>query len=428
MKERLFIYMVIAIAVPIGGEMKFYPFEGDMRVSLGTPIFFFILLWSRKLNPFFAGLVSGSSVVLFRIILYVLTEDSALLDEVFLLHFPVFFYYLSFALVFYFFRINTLYSKPFLVGVLGVIVEISASMAEIFVRFFFSNIPITPKTFLTIGIIAFIRSFFVLGFFNIIVIREARLAEEQQRKRNEQILVLISNLYVEMIQLKKTMKHAETVTADCYSFYRALKSLAYDDLAKNALQIAGEMHEIKKDNQRIYAGLSKLMDKENLSDFLDITEIIHVVVTCNTRYSSSLGKSVEIRSDISGAHPPYHTFMLLSLINNIVSNAIEAIVDTGVILLKVCRMEDRIIIQIKDNGPGIIGRNRPLIFEPGFTTKFDIAGAASNGIGLTHVKSVIDNLNGSIELEQENTDQEFATIFTIKLPISSLARREDEFR
>ncbi|RSD24032.1 sensor histidine kinase [Mesobacillus subterraneus] len=423
MKERLLIYLVIALAVPIGGEMKFYPFEGDMRVSLGTPVFFFILLWSRKLNPLLAGLVSGSSVVAFRSALYMLVEDPSLHGQIFLLHFPVFFYYLTFALFFYFFKIYRLYSTPFLVGLLGVMIEIISSMAEIFVRSFFSNIPITANTFITIGIIAIIRSFFVLGFFNIFVIREARLAEEQQRKRNEQILLLISNLYVEMIQLKKTMKNAETVTADCYGFYRTLKSLDYNDFAKNALQIAGEMHEIKKDNQRIYAGLSKLMDKENLSDFMDISEIVNVVVTCNTRYSSSLGKSVELRSDISGTHPPYHTFMLLSVINNLVSNAVESIVDTGVIMLKVCRNEDRIIIQIEDNGPGIGGRNRPLIFEPGFTTKFDFAGAASNGIGLSHVKNVIDHLDGSIELEQENNNQEFGTIFTIKLPVTSLSEK-----
>ena len=36
------------------------------------------------------------------------------------------------------------------------------------------------------------------------------------------------------------------------------------------LKIAGELHEIKKDNQRIYAGLSKLMAKEKLDDFMNI--------------------------------------------------------------------------------------------------------------------------------------------------------------
>ena len=303
------------------------------------------------------------------------------------------------------------------------IVEIAASIIEISFRSLFSHIPITLNTFLMIGGIAFIRSFFVLGFFNIFVIREAKLAEMEQRKRNEQMLMLISNLYVEMIQLKKTMKDAESVTGDCYSFYRELKNKDYESHAKTALRMAGEMHEIKKDNQRIYAGLSKVMVKENFSDFMQIKEVVDVIVTCNDRYSEALGKAIKLKSNISGSHPPYHTFMLLSVINNLVSNAVEAIDHTGDILLKVDRKNDLAVIQVKDNGPGISERNRKMIFEPGFTTKFNHLGAASNGIGLSYVKNVIENLGGSIELEHEDSEADYRTVFTIKLPIDRLSEK-----
>lgn len=421
MKEKLLIYLALATAVPIAGEMKFFPLEGDMRVSLGTPVFFFFLLWSRKLHPLLAGLITGTAVVTFRIFLYSLSIDTPIYSDAFLHHFPVFFYYLTFALCFYFFKINTLHDSPFLIGVLGVIVEIAASMIEISLRNFFSHIPITLHTISMIGGIAFIRSFFVLGFFNIFVIREARLAEEQQRKRNEQMLMLVSNLYVEMIQLKKTMKNAESVTGDCYTFYRELKDQSLNHHAKAALRIAGEMHEIKKDNQRIYAGLSKLMVKENLSDFMHVDELVEVISTCNQRYGESIGKMIDIKSEISGSHPPYHTFMLLSVINNLVSNAVEAIEHTGEILLKIDSINEMTVIQVKDNGPGISDRNRKLIFEPGFTTKFDIGGAASNGIGLSYIKNVIENHGGSIELCDLEGD--YKTVFTIKLPLLSLIER-----
>lgn len=421
MKEKLLIYLALAVVVPIAGEMKFFPLEGNMRVSLGTPVFFFFLLWSRKLHPLIAGMVTGTAVVAFRIFLAQLSLGTPVFSEVFLQHFPAFFYYLTFALLFYFFKINALYESPFLVGVLGVIVEIAASMIEISFRNIISHIPITLNTVTTIGGIAFIRSFFVLGFFNIFVIRETKLAEEQQRKRNEQMLMLVSNLYVEMIQLKKTMKNAETLTSDSYSFYRELKDLSLDSHSKTALRIAGEMHEIKKDNQRIYAGLSKLMVKENLSDFMQVDEIVEVITTCNQRYSESSGKSIEINSEIAGTHPPYHTFMLLSVINNLVSNAVEAIEHNGEILLKINRLGDMTVIQVKDNGPGISERNRKLIFEPGFTTKFDHGGAASNGIGLSYIKNVIENLGGSIELDYLKGD--FNTVFTIHMPLESLTER-----
>ncbi|CAM4042728.1 ATP-binding protein [Mesobacillus thioparans] len=420
MKEKLLLYLAIVIAVPIGGEMKFYPFEGDMRVSLGTPVFFFILLWSRKLHPLLAGMAAGTAVVLFRVTLFGFTEDTSLLFEAFLLHFPVFFYYLNFALLFYFFKINTFYSKPIFVGLLGVIVEIAASMTEIFLRSFISHSQINLSTFLTIGMIAIFRSFFVLGFFNIFVIREAKLSEEQQRKRNEQMLMLISNLYVEMIQLKKTMKNAETLTTGCYSFYRELKEEQQEKHAHTALRIAGELHEIKKDNQRIYSGLTKLMVKENLSDFMEIDEILEVVNKCNRNYADSLGKSIEIINNVSGEHPPYHTFMLLSVINNLATNAVEAIQQTGEIHLDISTLHDTLVIQVKDNGPGITDRDRPLVFEPGFTTKFTQDGDASNGIGLSYVKNAIENLGGKIILEQKSISSIFSTVFIIEVPIRSL--------
>lgn len=423
MKERILLYMAIIVAVPIGGEMKFYPFEGDMRVSLGTPIFFFILLWSKKLHPFLAGLFAGSAVVLFRVTLFMFSESTFLVDDAFLLHFPVFFYYLTFALLFYLFQIHKMYSKPLYVGLLGVIVEIAASMVEIFVRSFISHSPINLSTFLTIGIIAFIRSFFVLGFFNIFVIREARLSEEQQRNRNEQMLMLISNLYVEMIQLKKTMKNAEDLTTACYSFFKDLKQEKLEKHAQQALKIAGELHEIKKDNQRIYAGLTKLMVKENFSDFMDINEILQVIIKCNGHYADSLGKSIEFSCVVSGQHPPYHTFMLLSVINNLATNAVEAHFPTGgVIRLDIDRDQENVIIQIKDNGPGISDRNRQYIFEPGFTTKYNLAGAASNGIGLSYVKNAIENIEGKIILEPDDKHTGFNTVFTISVPIQRLTQ------
>lgn len=419
MKEKLLIYIAIMIAVPIGGELKFYPFEGDMRVSLGTPIFFFILLWSRKLHPLLAGATAGLAVVLFRVAMFSFSGNIQLLKEAFLLHSPVFFYYLTFALLFYLFKINSLYNKPFLVGLLGVIVEVAASMIEIFFRSLLSQSPINLSTFLTIGIIAFIRSFFVLGFFNIFVIREARLSEGQQKKRNEEMLMLISNLYVEMIQLKKTMKNAEYLTTQCYGFYKELKKYQHEKQANLALKIAGELHEIKKDNQRIYAGLTKLMVKENLSDFLDIEEILKIILKANGSYADTLGKSIEITSSVTGEHPHYHTFMLMSVINNLVANAVEAVHHTGAIHLEVNRNQDNAIIRVKDNGPGISIRNRELVFEPGFTTKFNHEGAASNGIGLSYVKNAIENIDGRIKIENENCIG-FNTIFTIEVPIRSL--------
>jgi two-component system sensor histidine kinase YcbA len=420
-RGKLLTYLFIMIAVPIGGELKFYPLEGEgLRVSLGTPIFFFILLWSRKIHPLIAGVTTGVSVVLFRICLYKLQFGAIAWNDLFWMHFPAFFYYLTFAFFFYLFKIHSLYDRPLLIGVYGVVTEVIASIVEISVRNLSLQVTNTISTFLTIGGIAIIRSFFVLGFFNILIVRETKLAEEEQRKRNEKILLLISNLYVEMLQLKKTLKNAEELTGSCYSLYRELKAISQREMARTALKIAGEMHEIKKDNQRIYAGLSKLMTKENLDDYMDINEIADVLVRANRTYGEMLGKTIDFQVYIYGNHPYYHTFKLLTFINNLLANAVEAIEAKGWIKLSVTRDEDLVEIRVSDNGSGISEKNKPLIFEAGFTTKFDDLGIASNGIGLYYLKNNIEDLGGKISL-LDSTPRE--TTFVVELPIDALTER-----
>jgi two-component system sensor histidine kinase YcbA len=422
MSEKLLTYFFMIITVAIAGELKFFPFTGaDLRVSLGTTVFFFILLWSRKIHPVIAGFLTGSAVVLFRIFLDKMEIPSFQFPASFHENFPVFFYYAVFALFFHIFKLRSLYKRPLLVGLLGVLIEIMSNTAEISVRHFTNQMHVTGENFFIIALVAVIRTFFVLGFFNILVLRETKLAEEQQRKRTEEILLLISNLYVEKVQLAKSVKNAEELTSACYMLYRELKTLDNQEQAQSMLKIAGELHEIKKDNQRIYAGLSKVMAKENLDDFMNIEEIISVITHSNKNYGEILGKTIDYKVGINGEHPRYRTFIILSLLNNLVANAVEAINGTGQITLTIERLHDMIKMTVHDNGHGVSPKNKQYIFEPGFTTKFDQNGTASNGIGLSYIKNVIENIGGEIKLIDSTKTE--GTTFEILLPVASLTER-----
>ncbi|WP_232516896.1 hypothetical protein [Bacillus altitudinis] len=54
-------YLIIMLIVltPIGGELKFYPFEDSFRVSFGTVVFFFILLQMKKFPAWASGIIAG---------------------------------------------------------------------------------------------------------------------------------------------------------------------------------------------------------------------------------------------------------------------------------------------------------------------------------------------------------------------------------
>jgi len=384
------------VTVPIAGELKFYPFGDDFRVSMGTPAFLFFLLSLQRVSPIISGILTGIAVVIFRLTLGGFTE------EAWSLHSPVFFYYLTYGGMFALLHVNRFYKRPLLLGFLAVIAEIAASIMEISARG-----PMPLSTLDDIAILAVIRSFFVLGFFNILIYRE-------QRKRNEQMLVLISNLYEEMVHLKKTMQQAETITKDAYDLYRNLKPAEF---AQTALRIAGQVHEMKKDKQRIYAGLSKMICNESIQDFMSVEELGKIVVRINQKYADLLKKKITFHLKIEGMHPHYHVYTALSLLNNLAANAVEAIQDAGVIDIFIRREKDDVEFRVADDGPGIPEKKRDLIFQPGFTTKYDFSGKPSTGIGLTYVRDVTESAGGRIRLEDTG-----GTAFIICLPINHLIK------
>ena len=81
-----------------------------------------------------------------------------------------------------------------------------------------------------------------------------------------------------------------------------------------------------------------------------------------------------------------HVYTILSIINNLVSNSVEAIKGDGWIKLSICKTHELIEFKIEDDAGGIPENKKDLIFKPGYTTKYDNSGKPSTGMGLTYVK------------------------------------------
>ncbi|WP_440970079.1 sensor histidine kinase [Peribacillus frigoritolerans] len=419
MKKSIRILLLIMIAVPLAGEFKFYPFDDTFRVSLGTPVFFLFLLWGRSIHPIIAGIVTGVSVFFLRFSLAVGIRDISVEDAIYL-HVPAFFYYFIYALAFHKTKLNERHDQPFMIGLLGVLIELFASVSEMTIRSILANQGTPLLAIDQLVLIAFIRSFFVLGFFNIVKLREAKSAEAEQRIQKEQMLLFISSLYEESVQLKKTMQNAEEITRTCYDFYRRIKTRGTNGSdEQTALQIAGLVHEIKKDNQRIYAGLSKLMSSKNLQEYMKIEDLGNIMIVSNRRYAESLGKVITFTLHIDDDHPPYHVYMVLSLINNLLANAVEAIEEEGYVSLHVKRKDQFVEFCICDNGPGIAPKRKEIIFTAGYTKKFDAAGNPSTGIGLSYVKQTVEKFGGHIRL----MDTYKETVFIVGIPIDAIMKK-----
>jgi two-component system, sporulation sensor kinase E len=99
---------------------------------------------------------------------------------------------------------------------------------------------------------------------------------------------------------------------------------------------------------------------------------------------------------------------------NIIKNAIAAMPNGGLLTLNTFRKDDRVHIQIQDNGVGITDENMAKIFEPYFTTK-----DFGSGLGLTVVFKIIKEHGGEISL---NSKEGEGTTFTISLPLPQSER------
>lgn len=82
--------------------------------------------------------------------------------------------------------------------------------------------------------------------------------------------------------------------------------------------------------------------------------------------------------------------------------------------------EDNTVITVCDNGRGISHHDYSVIFEPGYTTKYNIDGVAATGIGLSHVTELVEKLKGSITVE---SNQQYTT-FKIIVPTQTIQTGE----
>ena len=98
---------------------------------------------------------------------------------------------------------------------------------------------------------------------------------------------------------------------------------------------------------------------------------------------------------------------------NILANAAQAIEISGNIWISTRDEDDFLVIDIKDDGKGMLPKTLDKIFDPFFTTK-DVG--EGTGLGLSISYSIIQNHNGIISAKSAVNK---GSIFTIKIPYTN---------
>lgn len=126
---------------------------------------------------------------------------------------------------------------------------------------------------------------------------------------------------------------------------------------------------------------------------------------------ASVSGSARLRIQVDNAHPGlklrFNPIDAAIVVDNLVSNAKRA--KASLIKFELSVLDKSgLLIRVRDNGRGIAaGTNKTRIFEMGYTT------TQGSGLGLYHVRQVLGEMGGTIELEEGTTAK--GACFLIKL-------------
>ncbi|KUP23137.1 ATP-binding protein [Paenibacillus sp. DMB5] len=424
LKNRAVQIFMAAFGTAIAGEFKINPFDGDVfRIALGSSAFLLFLLLMRRLPYITTGIVTGIVVLLFRTGMDAIGSSGASAIESLTIHFSAMVYYMVFALLMNLIksRIDTFH--PLVLGGAAAVIDLLSNEMELLTRLIVldsASFRLNEWTFLMA--IAVIRTYFTTGVYSSISVSQLRIKQREQNRRMEQMLSFSSGLYGEVFYLEKSIGTLERVTLSSYDLYRSLKAEeALQPYSRQVLDITQQIHEVKKDSQRILAGLVKLVDREVTGD-LPLSVIMKFTMKSNAKYAEMLGKQIQFTLNMTTDYTTASYTPLLTLLGNLTANAVEVIKGKGSINLDVHEEGDYTVFTVTDSGGGIKERDRELLFEPGFTTKFDQEGVAATGIGLSHVQDIVDLFAGQITVEP--VSELGGARFQIKLPAGGLRKEE----
>jgi len=402
-------YLIIVIAITLVGELYFYPFDGNFRFSAGVIAFSLVIILVENLNIILLSAYAGLSVFVLRSIIEIFVSNDTMI-EIVLANYPATIYYVLFGFLASFFAVKKNRENLYLLVISLFSIDVVCNFAEAIIR---NNLNLYLFNFIII--IGLLRSIASCGIFALVESRNNIIIKKEHQKRYMQLNSLVSNIQAELFYLKKSTIDIENVMDKSYSLYKTNKN--NESVSEAALDIARDVHEIKKDYYRVLGGFENFLTEFETNEMMSFNDLSFIIEGNSKRYIKENNKNINITVKVNNNIYIKKYYLVFTILNNLIFNSIDAIKYTGNIKIVQNVIEDYIVLTVVDDGDGINMEVLPYIFNPGFTTKFDRkTGKSSTGIGLPHVKNIIEELNGEIQVKSEIKKTEFI----IKIPISLL--------
>ena len=188
------------------------------------------------------------------------------------------------------------------------------------------------------------------------------------------------------------------------------QSKNFQEFADSVVKIEHHINRAKKITHRL---LSFGRRMEPVTERVDVNETVQD--TIEFLVNEARYRNIEIQTELAADLPPItsDSGQLQQVFLNIINNGLDAIGKNGVIQIKTHHLakNNRVAIEIADNGPGIPKHMLDKIFDPFFTTKEVGKGT---GLGLSISYSIVEKLGGRMMVASGEGE---GTTFTIYLPV-----------
>ncbi|MDE1177210.1 MAG: ATP-binding protein [Edaphobacter sp.] len=182
-----------------------------------------------------------------------------------------------------------------------------------------------------------------------------------------------------------------------------------------SLQVEAMSHTVMDSSERIFELISAIrgysfMDQAPVQE-IDLVESIRNVLAM---FRSRMNR-VETKLESEPELPLVSAYgsELNQVWSALIENALDAMHDEGILTIAIRCTAKMVLVEVRDNGPGIQPEIQSRIFEPFFTTK--PLGTAM-GLGLDTVQRIVGKHAGSVAIDS----RPHATCFQIRLPVNLL--------
>ena len=429
MKNKYKEMLIVGMCTALMGQVNFYPFGTDFRITIGVVAFTFLLLYFHTIPIISSSIITGLSVLMLRVGIDIFANSMGL-EAAFYKHMPGMMYYITYGIIIEGSSFRKLFEKPIFFIMALTTADILSNIFELLIRNQLNNNSF-DAIFSTIMLAAVIRSCLVLALFWIIKYYSLFVTKEEHQKRYKELLILTSKLKSEIFFLKKSMQDIENAMAKSYRIYNTIKEsnpMGKEEIEKitaDCLNLSIDIHEIKKDYNRIVISMEKLMPTGDIHKTMRISEIFETIGDIFDRYIEAISKDITLSFEMEKNYRIKEYFIIMSILNNLIQNSVEACFRSDSFIKVRCfSHESMLFFAVSDNGKGIGEKERELIFEPGFTTKFNPeTGHVSTGLGLTHIKILLEHLEGKIKIDE---GIEGITQVVLEIPMDKIVGEVDD--